>query len=181
MQLIVGFLVEQRRRNHMAQTILSLLRTPLYHFSPQSPTILSSQLTVLPKPPFSICLYASNSYPISLSLLSSFFCLCFSLLSHMLVFLSFFLLLYSFFLQRNLVCLQFLPFSTPFCSSQSHNKSLVTSFILSAQVVESSSLGMGERNLSKLWTAINNCNFFLSLSQCPIDLKFCSLPHVTIR
>lgn len=75
MQLIVGFLVEQRRRNHMAQTILSLLRTPLYHFSPQSPTILSSQLTVLPKPPFSICLYASNSYPISLSLLSSFFCL----------------------------------------------------------------------------------------------------------
>jgi len=141
----------------MAQTILSLLRTPLYHFSPQSPTVLSSYLTVLPKPLFSISVSMSLTLnPISLSLLSSFFCLCFSLLSHMLVFLSFFLLLYSFFLYRNLVCPQFLPFSTPFCSSQSGSKSLVTSFIHSAQVVECSSLGMGERDLSKLWTAINN-------------------------
>ena len=114
---------------------------------PQQLFNCSSQVSV-----FHLCLCVSNSYPISLSL-SYFFC--FSLLSHMLVFVSFFLLLYSFFLQRNLICPQFLPFPTPFCSSQSHNKSLVTSFIHSAQVVESS-LGMGERDLLKLWTAINN-------------------------
>ena len=64
----VGFLVEQRRRNHMAQTILSLLRAPLYHFSPQSPTVLSSYLTVLPKSPFSISVSVSPTLTLFLSL-----------------------------------------------------------------------------------------------------------------
>lgn len=65
---------------------------------------------------------------------------------------------------------------------QSHNKSLVTSFILFSTGSGVLFLQEWVRGICfKRWTAINNCNFFLSLSQCPIDLKFCSLPHVTIR
>ena len=161
----------------MAQTILSLLRTPLYHFSPQSPTILSNYLIVLP---FSICLYASDSYPISLSLLSSFFCLFLSSQPYaglpILLSTSLQLFLVEKFGLSSVSAILYSFLFIPVTQQK-------PGYILhpSAQVVESSSLGMGERNLLKLWTAINNYNFFLSLSQCPIDLKFCSLPHVTIR